>query len=88
MRLRPPATPLITIDPYFSVWSDCDVLNSKNTIHWTGKEHNIRGYLTVDGTAYRFIGAPAVENEPALTQISSDMDALTTTYVLEVPALS
>ena len=83
MRLRPPATPLITIDPHFSVWSDSDVLNSKNTVHWTTKEQNIRGYLTVDGVDYRFIGAEKTEGEPALTQISSDMDALTSTYVFE-----
>ena len=56
MRLRPPATPLITIDPYFSVWSDADELNSKYTIHWTGKEHSIIGHLIIDGTAYRFMG--------------------------------
>lgn len=83
MRLRPPATPLITIDPYFSVWSDADELNSKYTIHWTGKEHSIVGRLTVDGTAYRFLGAPANKVEPTLKQISRDMDALTTTYVFE-----
>ena len=83
MRLRPPATPLITIDPYFSVWNDADELNSKYTIHWTGKEHSIVGRLIVDGTAYRFMGAPADKTEPSLTQISRDMDALTTTYVFE-----
>ena len=83
MRLRPPATPLITIDPYFSVWTDSNELNSKYTIHWTGKEHSIKGHLIVDGTAYRFMGAYDQENEPTLKQVSSDMDALTTTYVFE-----
>ena len=83
MRLRPPATPLIAIDPYFSVWSEADVLNSKNTVHWTEKEQNIRGYLTVDGVDYRFMGGEKAEGELALCQVSSDMDALTTTYVFE-----
>ena len=83
MRLRPPATPLIAIDPYFSVWSDSDALNEKNTVHWTEKEQNIRGYLTVDGVDYRFIGAEKSEGELALKQVSSDMDALTSTYVFE-----
>ena len=83
MRLRPPATPLITIDPNFSVWADTDLLNGADTVHWTTKPMPIRGYLTVDNTDYRFIGAPATADEPALKQTASDVNALTTTYVLE-----
>ncbi|MBE6553371.1 MAG: DUF4965 domain-containing protein [Ruminococcaceae bacterium] len=83
MRLRPPATPLITIDPYFSVWADTDLLNGADTVHWTAKQMPIRGYLTVDGVDYRFIGAEKAENEPALTQVSSNVNALSTTYVFQ-----
>lgn len=83
MRLRPPATPLITVDPYFSVWCEADKLYEKSTVHWTAKENSIRAYLTVDGVKYRFMGSAAEENEPTLRQVSFDMDALTTTYVFE-----
>ena len=83
MRLRPPAIPLITVDPNFSVWSDADKLNEKDTVHWTTKPMCIRGYINVDGVDYRFIGAPRADGEPALTQVAFDMDALTTTYVFE-----
>ena len=83
MRLRPPATPLITVDPYFSVWCEADRLNEKDTVHWTAKKHPIKGYLTVDGVDYRFIGGECAEGEPILTQVASDMDALTSTYVFE-----
>lgn len=63
--LRAPSYPLITIDPYTSVWSFADKLNEDATRHWTGKEQSLLGVLEVDGIAYRFMGKeiPA-ENVP------------------------
>lgn len=55
--LRPPAVPLITIDPYTSCWSPSNNLNDSPTKHWTGKNHSMNGYLQVDGKTYRFMGA-------------------------------
>jgi Domain of unknown function (DUF4965)/Domain of unknown function (DUF1793)/Domain of unknown function (DUF5127)/Domain of unknown function (DUF4964) len=53
---RLPAYPLITHDPYFSIWSFNDNLNEGVTRHWTGAEHGLIGLAKVDGTTYQFMG--------------------------------
>ncbi|MEZ0609874.1 glutaminase domain-containing protein [Fibrella sp. WM1] len=56
--LNPPATPLITVDPYTSIWSFGDQLNDQPTRHWTGRPHDLNGLIRVDGRLYRFMGNP------------------------------
>lgn len=53
---KAPAYPLITDDPYFSIWSFGDTLNRSVTRHWTGAEESLIGILKVDGRPYRFLG--------------------------------
>ncbi|MBI9071124.1 MAG: DUF4965 domain-containing protein [Melioribacteraceae bacterium] len=55
-NLRAPATPLITIDPYTSLWSMTDTLYNDVVRHWTGTRQSIIGALRVDGKVYRFLG--------------------------------
>lgn len=80
MTLRAPAVPLITVDPYFSVWSAADKLTDKDPVHWTGKPNTIRGTVFVDGKPYRFMGEGDL---PALEQTSLSVSALCTTYIFE-----
>jgi len=54
--LRPPAYPLVTHDPYFSVWAFQDELASAPTRHWTGEPQSLEGVVRVDGQAYQFMG--------------------------------
>ena len=53
---RAPAYPLITHDPYFSIWSYTDKLNASTTQHWTNANHSLLGMLKVDGKVYSFMG--------------------------------
>lgn len=54
--LRPPAYPLVTHDPYFSVWAFQEELAGAPTRHWTGTAQSLEGVVRVDGKAYQFLG--------------------------------
>ena len=53
---KAPSYPLITHDPYFSIWSNTDELAKSTTRHWTGADNSLLGLLKVDGKTYRFLG--------------------------------
>ena len=62
--LRAPAYPLITIDPYTSIWSFTDKLYDENVRHWTGTNRTLIGALRVDGKPYRFMGIEDLTLDP------------------------
>lgn len=80
MALRAPSVPIITVDPYFSVWSAADRLTDCDLVHWTGKPNNIRGTVIVDGAEYGFMGKSDL---PVLEQTALTVHAMCTEYVFQ-----
>ncbi len=65
---RLPAIPLLASDPYLSIWMPADTMTQTDACHWSGPAKPIRGVLTVDGAARRFLGA-GPEPEADLTEL-------------------
>ncbi len=76
---RVPATPLITHDPYFSIWSTTDLLTDSETTHWTGSVQSITGIARIDDKPYRFMGRYP-EQVAAMKQTSSAITPTHTSY--------
>ena len=78
MKLRAPSVPLVTIDPYFSIWSNSDRLTDGETAHWTGYPQPLTGVVFVDGEPFVFMGKS--EGIPALEQTNLEITACTSSY--------
>jgi len=74
-----PATPLITHDPYFSIWSKSDKLTDSDTTHWTGTPQPITGIARIDGRPFRFMGHHP-DSVPAMEQTVSAITPTHTRY--------
>ena len=81
MKLRAPAVPLITVDPFFSVWSPDTKLNYAKTEHWSDKGNSILGTVSIDGENLLFLGYHRDMHK--ITQTSLEIDALSTSAVFE-----
>lgn len=83
---KAPAFPLVTHDPYFSIWSFTDKLNESETRHWTGATQSITGLLKVDGKLYNFMGKPM--NRPDTLLIPGEVQQAACRYTTEKPGKS
>lgn len=76
---RPPAVPLVTHDPYFSIWSMADHLTDAPTKHWTGATHSLTSVIRIDGKPFRVMGVDP-RGVPALEQSKVEVLPTTTRY--------
>lgn len=72
-----PSVPLITNDPYFSVWSPYNALTDGPTESWMGAAKPIDGTAEIDGSAYRFMGGGSAD---AMEQLSLEITATSSVY--------
>lgn len=81
--LRAPAYPLVTVDPYTSIWSFTDKLYEENVRHWTGTTRTLLGVLRVDNKLYRFMGSEEIPLYPVI--YSGDLEPWDCRYTEEIP---
>ena len=79
---RPPAVPLVTSDPYLSIWSAADHLNDRNTSHWTGHPQSLLSVIRVDGKPFRIMGRDP-HDTAAFPQVSLAVTPTSTVYQFE-----
>jgi hypothetical protein len=79
---RPPAVPLVTHNPFLSIWSEADKLTDKATQHWTHRAHPLVSLVRVDGAAYRLMGNDPAD-VPALPQVGLRVTPTRSTYDFE-----
>ncbi len=88
-NFRPSAVPLITVDPYFSVWSFADKLTDDVTRHWTGRRNPMTGIIKIDGSPFIFMGKMIYSNRdynekvPVIPQTSLEVKPTSTVYTFE-----
>lgn len=62
-NFRPSAVPLITVDPFFSIWSTNDKLYEGATRHWTGRRNPMTAGLLIDKEYYVIMGEERADTD-------------------------
>jgi hypothetical protein len=75
---RSPAAPLVTNDPFFSLWSMSDKLTDTPVKHWTEVAQPIIGLARIDGKTYRWMGV--YQGIDPMDQTSVEITPLHTRY--------
>ena len=84
---RPPSVPIVSCDPFFSIWSPSENPTDSDTEIWFGAKQPIRILVELDGVTYRIMGGKAaldpkrrVEDVPALRCTGCEVRPLTSVF--------
>ena len=82
---RPAAYPLVTVDPFFSIWSCADHLNDDCTRSWTELPNPILAGIIVNKKFYSMVATDMNfgMNRNKMSQADVSVSPLTTKYVFE-----
>lgn len=87
LNYRPAAVPLVTVDPFFSLWSMSDKLYDDVTHFWTGRRNPMSAGVWLDGKYYKVMGEIAIDSdrrsrsfEPYIPQVEMEIKATQTRY--------
>ena len=92
-KFLPRAIPLVTVDPYFNIWSFSDRLYDDTPRHWTGHQNTMTGLIRVDDKNYRFLGLVEPDREmyylepEVLPQLSVELTPTRTIYTFGNPEI-
>lgn len=84
--LRLPSVPLVTSNPYFSIWSNSDHPGTDWPRHWTGTVQALACFARIDGKNYRLLGATHSE-VPVMDLKSTAVFPTRTIYTFEQEGL-
>ena len=73
--------PLVLHDPFFSIWSGADRLNSKDTAHWSGIRQKLLGTVEIDNEEFCYMGLK--DGCEPIHQTAIDVTATSTEYTFE-----
>ena len=85
---RPPSVPIVSCDPFFSIWSGATAPTDCDTAIWFGAKQPITVQVELDGVRYRLMGSTRVTKPldwdgldvPALRCDECEVKALTSVY--------
>jgi hypothetical protein len=84
---RPPAIPLMTNDPYFSLWSMADHLTDAPTKHWSEAAQPMIGLARIDGQTYRWMGVVRRSAVAAMEQTGLEVTSLHSIYTFRAAGI-
>ncbi|MEO6802877.1 MAG: DUF4965 domain-containing protein [Granulicella sp.] len=83
---RPPAVPLVTSDPYFSLWSMANQLTDAPTKHWSEAAQPMTGLVRIDGKPFRWMGTVRGD-VPAMEQVKLTVAPLHSVYTFRAAGI-